>query len=218
MITRWQHRWTSTSQLGFEIQHEGKWFGLYRGSPGAMECVGRYATREDARAEADHISCTELRAEAGTGALGHRLVEGRGGIWDVDVALRLAEGHAVQRVTRLREVADGLPDGPILCVPIEIIRDGDYVYREYLLVGAGRAREQHQALGYFEAVYLSVEEAEVSRVPDITDSFEARAVTRQLHQCHPRYVPGAPPCNALKRSFGDLAERVRKHLAGGGQG
>jgi len=219
MNTRWKHHWTSTSQLGFEIRSEGEWFGLYRGSPGAMECVGRYATREDARAEADHISCAELRAEAGTGEAGHCLIEGHGGTWDVDVAQRFAEGHAVQRVTRLREVADVLPDGPILCLPIEIIRDGEYEHIEYVLVGADRAREQHQALGYFEAVYLSVEEAEVSRVPDITDCFEARALARELHKCHPRWDPaGAALERRSRQTFGDLAARVRKHLAGGGQG
>jgi hypothetical protein len=216
MNTRWKHHWTSTSQLGFEIRSEGERFGLYRGAPGAMEWVGQYVTREEARAEADHVSCMELRAEAGTGAPEHRLVEGHGGIWDVDVALRLAEGHAAQRVTALREVSDALPEGPTLCVPIEIIRDGDYVYREYLLVGAGRAREQHQALGHFDAVYLSFEEAEIARVPDITDSFEARAVTRKLHKCHMRWDPvGAAADCRNQRSFGDLAARVRRHLAGG---
>jgi hypothetical protein len=214
--TRWQNIWTpngsrETSDLGWEIRKRGGQFDLYHLVDNAW--LGLFNTLTMAKDAADMQELEARRAEWGTGDAAHRLIDGPGGSWDTNVAAQLAEGHDAARISSARVIADELPDGPTVCVPVEVVVRGEYLHYEYILIGAAAAKTEHAACEQFSAAYLSFAEAEIARVPDVTDTLEGRAMVRELHKFHPHYDPAKAKKtkNPWLRSIGDPLDYVRKH-------
>ena len=214
--TLWQNSWVpngsrETSNFGWEIRRHGGQFDLYHIADNAW--VGRFNSLAVAKDAADLQELAVRRTEWGTGDAAHRLIDGPGGTWDTNVAAKLAEGHTAARVVDLRVISDDLPAGPTICVPVEVVVRGQYVRYEYVLTGVEAAKEEHAAQGQFSAVYLSFAEAEIARVPDVTDTLEGRALVRELHKFHPHFDPAKAKKarNPWSRSIGDPLDYVRKH-------
>jgi hypothetical protein len=216
MNTKWQHEWTSgnkeISQFGYEIRRQGGQFSLFRPRDGNLEWAGLFQAMVDAKDAAEQLTLNELRAELHTGQVDHVVVEGRGGIWDCTVAQTLAAGHTPETVPRVFEISDTIPpEGPVVCVPIELVRNDVRIFRPYVLVGWAEAKAHE---GAFPAVVLTFEEAEVARVPDITDTPIARATARSLQDSIMKIGRLKTKATGFKRSAGDLAKQVRDHLRG----
>jgi len=214
MNMTWQNSWEQqgrkhVSDLGWEVRVRGGQFDLYRTE--SNEWAGIFPGVAEAKDEADRRELARVRAEWATGEQGHIILEGQGGLWDIDVALKIAEGKAQTPVSRVRLVADNTPDGPVICVPLEIARRGIREYKEYILVGATSAQQTFQTEDSFPAVCLTYAEAEVARVPDITDTPEAQAAIKILRKANMYYDPNKAKGNPWKRGVGDLAAYVRKH-------